>query len=111
MEAEGARELPNGFEYLSVHCDISQLLLVSSPSEVQNVPVRGFLQAAHTNGLSCGNVGFLTSSGVQCWRGLCGNEEFEKALGELQLDTDPGITEPVLYGLKCSSKLRRARAD
>ena len=110
MEAEGARELPNGMigiECLSVHCDISQLLLVSSPSEVQNVPVPDFSKLPTQMEFLVGTL----ASRLPVRGGLCGNEEFEKAVGELQLDTDPGITEPVLYGLKCSSKLRRARAD
>ena len=47
-EAEGARERPVAIEYLSVHCDIL-LLILGSPSEAQNVPVRGFLKIAHTN--------------------------------------------------------------
>ena len=46
-EAEWARERPDAIEYLSVHCDIS-LLILGSPSEAQNVPVRGFLQTANT---------------------------------------------------------------
>ena len=38
VEAEGASERPT-IEYLSVHCDIS-LLILCSPSEAQKVPVR-----------------------------------------------------------------------
>ena len=47
-EAEGARKRPDAIEYLSVHCDISQLIF-GLPSEAQKVPVRGFLQTANTN--------------------------------------------------------------
>ena len=36
VEAEGASERPNAIEYLSVHCNLSQLIL-GSPSEAQNV--------------------------------------------------------------------------
>ena len=39
-EAEGASEQPDAIEYLSVHCDIL-LLILSSPSEAQKVPVPG----------------------------------------------------------------------
>ena len=51
MEAEGDRERPDGIEYLSVHCDISQLVL-GSPTDAQQVlcvTVRGFLQAANSS--------------------------------------------------------------
>ena len=48
MEAEGDSERPDLIEYLSVHCDISPLVL-GSLSEAQQVPVRGFLQTANTS--------------------------------------------------------------
>ena len=38
VEADGASERPDAIQYLSVHCDIS-LLILSSPSEAQKVPV------------------------------------------------------------------------
>ena len=38
MEARGDRERSDGIEYLSVHCDISPLVL-GSPSEAQQVPM------------------------------------------------------------------------
>ena len=84
MEAEGDRERPDGIKFLSVHCDISQLIF-GSPSEAQKVPVRGFLQTANTNWKSLWKLwpDFV-------WRsergGLCGNEDFEKALAEIQHD-------------------------
>ena len=37
-------------------------------------------------GISCGNAGFLTSSGALCRGGLCCNAYFEKALAEIQLN-------------------------
>ena len=82
MEAKGACELPDGMDYLSVHSDISPLVL-GLPSEAQKVPVRRFLQTAKTK----------WNSMWECWlpdfawspvRGLCGNEEFERALAEIQ---------------------------
>ena len=42
VEAKGARERPDAIEYLSVHCDLSPLILGSPSepeSEAQNVPV------------------------------------------------------------------------
>ena len=47
VEAEEASKRPDAIEYLSVHCDLSQLIL-GSPSEAQKVPLRGFLQTANT---------------------------------------------------------------
>ena len=49
MEAQGARDRPPAIQYLSVHCDISQLVLSSGSGEVTKVPVRGFLQIATTS--------------------------------------------------------------
>ena len=46
--AEGASERPDGIEYLSVHCNISPLILCS-PLEARKVPVLCFLQTANTN--------------------------------------------------------------
>ena len=48
MEAEGASKLPYGIKYLSVLCNMSQLVL-SSPSKAKKVPVLGFLQIANTS--------------------------------------------------------------
>ena len=48
MEVEEARERPYGIEYLSVHCDIWQLV-ICSPSEAQKVPVRRFLRVQTAN--------------------------------------------------------------
>ena len=48
MDAEGARERPDAIEYLSVHCDVSPLVLCSL-SEARKAPVRGYLQTVHTN--------------------------------------------------------------
>ena len=47
-EAEGASERPYAIEYLSVRCNILQMI-VGSPVEAQQVSVRGFLQTANTN--------------------------------------------------------------
>ena len=47
-EAEGASERPYAIEYLSVRCN-TLLLIVCSPLEAQQVPVRGFLQTANTS--------------------------------------------------------------
>ena len=49
MEAQGARDLPPAIQYLSVHCDISPLVLSSCSKEVTKVPVLGFLQIATTS--------------------------------------------------------------
>ena len=49
-EAEGARKWPDAIEYLSVHCDISPLILgTPSEAQVEKVPARGFLRTANTN--------------------------------------------------------------
>ena len=85
-EAEGARERPDAIEYLSVHCDILPLIHCS-PSEAQNVPVRGFLQTANTNWNSLwerSDFAWRPVPGGLCLA-LCGNEDFEKALAESPL--------------------------
>ena len=48
MEAQGARNRPSAIQYLSVHCDISPLVLSSGSEEITKVSVRGFLQIATT---------------------------------------------------------------
>ena len=49
MEALAAHDRPPAIQYLTVHCDISPLVLSSSSGEVTKVPVRGFLQPATTS--------------------------------------------------------------
>ena len=49
IEAQGARDRPSAIQYLSVHCDISPLVLSSGSGEVTKVPVLGFLQIATTS--------------------------------------------------------------
>ena len=83
MEAEGDSERPNGNEYLSVHCDISQLVLCL-PSEAQQLPVRGFLQTPKTNWNSLlTRTRWLPDFAWRRWRpvqgGLCGNNGSENA--------------------------------
>ena len=87
-EEEGASERPNEIEYLSIHWDISQLIL-GSPLEVQKVPVRGFLQTAHTNWNSLWESWLRLPDFAwrQVWGGLCCNEDCEKAPAEIQLDS------------------------
>ena len=88
MAALAAHDRPHGIQYLTVHCDISPLVLSSGSGEVTKVPVRGFLQTAKTS------WNFMWEHWLPDfqWRplrgGLCGNEEFEKALNETRLDTD-----------------------
>ena len=85
VEAEGARERPDAIEYLSVHCDIS-LLILGSPSEAQKVPVRGFLQTANTTWKSLWERWLPDFAWRAVRGGLCGNLEFQKALAEIRLD-------------------------
>ena len=71
-EAEGASERPNAIKYLSVHCNILQLILCLT-SEASKVPVCRFLQTAQSSspkqpGIPHGKVGFLASLGVLCWQ-------------------------------------------
>ena len=49
MAAQGDRERPTATQYLSVHCNISLLVLSSGLEEVTKVPVRGFLHTATTS--------------------------------------------------------------
>ena len=49
VEAQGARDRPPAIPYLSVHCDISPLVLSSGSERVTKVPVRCFLQTATTS--------------------------------------------------------------
>ena len=83
----GSSRSPPAIQYLSVHCDILQLVLSSGSKEVTKVPVRGFLQIATT---SLNSMWERWLPDIQ-WRpvrgGLCGNEEFEKAVAEIQHDT------------------------
>ena len=85
MESKGASERPNWIEYLSARCHTSQRI-PSSPSEArmpQNVPVFEFLQTADANWNSLRTL----PDWRQVWGSLCCNKDFEKALGEIQLDT------------------------
>ena len=84
------------WDWIPVHCDISSLFL-SSTLEARNVPVLGFLQIANTNWNYSLERWFLDFTWRQVRWGVCGNEEFEKALAEIQFDT-------YHIGLKCSSK-------
>ena len=87
MEAQGARDRPSAIQYLSVHCDISPLVLSSGSGEVTKVPVRGFLQTATTSWNSMWER-WLPDFQWRPVRGcLCCNEEFEKAVAEIQHDT------------------------
>ena len=86
MEAEGDSERPEGIEYLSVHCDISPLVL-GSPSEVQQVPVHRFLQTANTSWNSLWQHWLPDFACHPVQGGLCCNEEFENALAETQHET------------------------
>jgi len=94
-EAEGARERPDAIEYLSVHCDIS-LLILGSPSEAQKVPLRGFLQTANTTWKSLWERWLLTLLGVRC----------EGACAAIWISKKPwpryGLTN--LHGSRCSSR-------
>ena len=85
VEAEGARERPDAIEYLSVHCDLSPLIL-GSPSEAQKVPVRGFLQTANPTWNSLWERWLPNFAWRPVRGGLCGNKDFQKALAEIQLD-------------------------
>ena len=49
IAAQGDRKRPTAIQYLSVHCDISPLVLSSGSGDVTKVPVRGFLQTATTS--------------------------------------------------------------
>ena len=87
MEAQEARDRPPAIQYLSASCEISPLVFSSGSGEVTKVPVRGFLHIATT---SWNSMWKRWLSDFQ-WRpvrgGLCGNEEFEKAVAEIQHDT------------------------
>ena len=73
MEAQGARDRPPAIQYLSVHCDISPLVLSSGSGEVTKVPVRCFLQTATTSWNSMWERWLLASSGVWWqWRSCAG---------------------------------------
>ena len=80
---EGASKRPNAIEYLSVHCNLSQLVL-GSPLEIMKVPVCRFLQPVKSNwNPLCGR--WLSDFGWRQARGsLCSNEDFEKALAKMQ---------------------------
>ena len=106
MEAQGALDRPPAIQYLSVHCNISQLILSSGSKEVMKVPVRGFLQIATTSwipGIPCGNAGFLTSSGCVRCGGACAATRISKKPWSRYSLTNL-MTESVLYGLRCSSR-------
>ena len=85
VEAEGASERPDAIEYLSVHCDLSPLIL-GSPWEAQEVPVRGFLQTANPTWNSLWERWLPDFAWRPVRGGLCGNKDFQKALAEIQLD-------------------------
>ena len=78
QEAEGASERPDAIEYLSVHCDISPLIL-GSTSEAQKVPVRGFLQTAKTSWNSLWERWLPDFPWRPVRGGLCGNKDFQKS--------------------------------
>ena len=101
MEADGASKLPFGIKYLSIHCYISQLVL-SSPSEAKKVPVLGFLQTANTKWNSLWERLLPDFAWRPVRGGLCCNEEFKKSWPRYSMTHIK--MEPVLYGLKCSSK-------
>ena len=87
---------PDAIEFLpvSVHCDISPLVLSSGLEEATKVPVRCFSKPPKHPWIPYGNTGFLTSQcGVLCWGGLCANEEFEKALPVDDMD-HPAAASP-----------------
>ena len=87
MEAQGARNLPPAIQYRSVHCDISSLALSSGSKEVTKVPVRSFLQIVITSWNSMWERWLPDFQWRPVRGGLCGNEEFEKAVAEIQHDT------------------------
>ena len=106
-EAEGARERPDAIEYLSVHCDLSPLIL-GSPSEAQEVPVRGFLQTANTTWNSLWERWLPDFAWRPVRGGLCGNLDFQKALAEIRLDKSPWIEMLVQGELGRNNAGRRA---
>ena len=106
-EAEGARERPDAIEYLSVHCDIS-LLILGSPSEAQKVPLRGFLQTANTTWKSLWERWLPDFAWRPVRGGLCGNLDFQKALAEIRLDKSPWIEMLVQGELGRNNAGRRA---
>ena len=106
-EAEGARERPDAIEYLSVHCDMS-LLILGSPSEAQKVPVRGFHQTANTAWNSLCDRWLPDFAWRPVRGGLSGNEDFQKALAEILLDKSPLIEMLVQGELGRNNAGRRA---
>ena len=87
MEAQRARDWPPAIQYLSVRCDVSPLVLSSGSKEVTKVPVRGFLQIATTSWNSMRERWLPDFQWRPVRGGLCGIEEFEKAVAEIQNGT------------------------
>ena len=87
MAALAAHDRPHGIQYLTVHCDISPLVLSSGSGDVTKVPVRGFLQIATTSWNSMWERWLPDFQWRPVRGGLCGNEEIEKAVAEIQHDT------------------------
>ena len=87
MEAQGASTRPSAIQYLSVHCDMSPLVLSSGSGEATKVPVRCILQIAKTSWNSMWERWLPDFQWRLVRDGLCCNEEFEKAVAKIQHDT------------------------
>ena len=83
---------PNAIKYLSVDdrylIDTSPLVLSSSLEEATKVLVRGFLQTPKISWNSMWEHRLPDFAWRPVRGGFCGNEELEKALHEIRLDTD-----------------------
>ena len=86
-EAQGARNRPAEIQSLSVHCDISPLVLNSGSKEVTKVLVHCFFQIATTSWNSMWEHWLPDFQWCPVRGGLYCNEKFEKAVAEIQHDT------------------------
>ena len=104
MEAQGARDRPSAIQYLSVHCYIS-LLVLSSAVGGGNEGSRAWLSPNCHNILEFHVERWLPDFQWRPWGAACAAMRSSKKPWP-RYSMTLIMMEPVLYGLRCSSRAR-----